>query len=64
MHKQNKIIDAPGLMFSYSREAQKESQSTSNLAKATVRILGGLLLLYKQYVPESSYCEVHHTSAQ
>jgi len=64
MDKQNRTIDAPGLMFSYSRQAQKESQSTSNLAEAAVRILGGLLLLYKQYVPESSYYEVHHTSAQ
>jgi hypothetical protein len=63
MDKQSVIIDAPGLMFSYTRQAQKDFQSTSNLAEAAVRILGGLLLLYKQYVPNSSYYEVHHTSA-
>jgi hypothetical protein len=63
MEKQGRTIDAPGLVFTYTRHTQREVQSTSNLAEAVVRILGGLLLLYKQYVPESSYYEVHHTSA-
>jgi hypothetical protein len=65
MEKQGKIIDAPGLVFTYTPHARKkEVESVKiDLAEASVRILGALLLLYRQYVPVSSYYEVHQTSA-
>ena len=65
MGKQGKVIDAPGLVFVYTPQDRKKSEenSTARFAEAALRILGGLLLLYKHHVPDRSYYEVHHTSA-
>jgi hypothetical protein len=63
MGKQGKVIDAPGLVFVYTPPDRKKNDenSAARFAEAAVRILGGLLLLYKHHVPVSYY-EAHHTS--
>ena len=64
MRKQGKVIDAPGLVFVYTPDRKKsEENNAARFAEAAVRILGGLLLLYKHHVPDRNYYEVHHTSA-
>ena len=64
MEKQGKVIDAPGLVFVYRPHDGKKSDenNAAKFAEAALRILGGLLLLYKHHVPVSYY-DAHHTSA-
>ena len=64
MEKQGKIIEAPGLVFTYTRQQGKlEETTTTKVTEAAIRILGALLLLYQQHAPGSSYYEVQHISA-
>jgi hypothetical protein len=65
MGKNGKVIDAPGLVFVYTPHDRTKSDenTTTKLAEAALRILGGLLSLYQHHVPDRSYYEVHHTSA-
>jgi hypothetical protein len=65
MGNKGKVIDAPGLVFVYTPHDRKKSDenTVARLAEAALRILGGLLLLYKHHVPVSYY-EAHPTSTQ
>lgn len=66
MKHQGQTIDAPGIVITYSPGGKNYEGETSphKLAEVSVRLLGALLLLYRQHAPQSSSYEVHHTAAQ
>ena len=65
-NENDKVIDTPSLMVRETVMAENNitMRTPSGFVEAAVRVLGTMLVLYRQYVPNSEYYKVHDTIVQ